>query len=102
MAHSGGNEHLVGSDIAVVFTLLRLINRNDADGAYRLASRCCPEELVVALAEAHLGPLRIGASRELGASVASTEVTERVDQMLDEALQACRAAAVNLDRHEVG
>lgn len=73
-------------DLATAFALPRPINRDDADAAYRLAARCHPDELVVALVEAHLGSVRAVPSRELGAQMSSPEVTEPVDERLDEAL----------------
>ncbi|HZZ47423.1 MAG TPA: hypothetical protein VFE65_11110 [Pseudonocardia sp.] len=73
-------------DLATAFELLRSINRDDAAVAYRLATRFHPDELVVALVEAHLGSLRAVASRELGAQMSSPEVTQRVDERLGEAL----------------
>ena len=79
-------------DLATAFALLRLINRDDAEAAYQLAAQCDPDELVVALVEAHLGSLRVAASRDLGAPVFSQAVTKRVDGHLDEALRVSHIA----------
>lgn len=73
-------------DIRGVYALLRATNRGDSTHAYTLAAGWRPDELVGALVEAHLGALRNHASHELALPLSSSRVTDRVDQLLEEAL----------------